>query len=738
MSPFGGDRADSFLPWRRVLPADTSAIVVVTLLTVLVGWNVALVSTSPLLTAALFLVGPFLGLGIMLSLLTDTTETAALCLYLGAVNAVVLTAVISAVVRFTPGIPFTVPSLAIAFDAVYLLVVAALRFVRPDSLRSLPSFDLDVTDVLVAIGCLVGLSVAVVAAELKATTGNSALVVVLYLWVLAGFLVLLLRQRTTRRHQVLFLVTAGVAMLWVQALSTNALYAVDGLDTMRFVRATVSGVHVQIFDRRLYYSLTVSGFLPGVSQLTTLRPYWIAKYVLPVSAALSLVGVYRLSREWLDARDAFAATFLLSFTYPFAAELLTLYRSSVAFPVFVAFFVVLTLPYDRRRQGLLLLYLGGTLLLHDSLGVFLVGVLVVTTAVTILARYVTDRDLSGWRVTWVFSLTGVGAVGFLAVATYMSALKPFAIRAAQLVAGFFGITVGRNLRSPRTVDTTVGGINGSIVELLRRYAITSEIALMAVGTAILLAGLLWRDRLERALPWHDADGFHEILLVANAAWFGLLALRPVLGAPRVFLYASPLLVGLFVFAVRQIGGVFQLASERFPLFEGWTAWRWSADPLTVMLAVLLATGFVFQTGLATAAIGSPVAYPGLSNPANPQLRYYNEGDVVANDWAVAHVSENRSLLVDKHSYSLFLDDPEVAYSRLVQLQAGADFATLPTTGCLFLRTANVRSGLVYAYSGAPGQAVLRAFPQSVFVRHDTVYTTGAGPRLVCSSSGGPG
>lgn len=740
--------------------ADGATTVAFFLCSVLLAWNAALALDAGPIAGVLFLLGPFLGLGVLLGLSIDATETLTTLAVVGLACALVATAFLGGFARYGPVLPFSTAGLAAGFDAVFLAVLGYLWRFRRERLTAVRVPAPDTFQTLLAAACLVAIAVGYLAFRTKATSGSSVRTALVYGWILGTFVTVFVRRRSDATSHVLVVLTAALLIIWSQSLSTNALFAVDGLEITRWVRAHVFGVNVNVYSPRHYHSLGVSGLLSGLSLLSTWSPYAIAKFVVPTVAATSAVGVYQLAREWLDPGAAFVGAFLLCFQYSFFFELPTNYRSSVAFPVLVALYLVVWESTDRRRAATALVFLTAILLLHDTVGVFVMGALTIATALALGLRYRRPTSLSRHRLLELFSLTCAGGLGFYLFYGRDQTFEEFAIRGVSLVAGIVS-EVSFGAESSRTVDTAVDSLGTTLIGLLRQSAIYAQVGLMALVTAVLLVGLVWQDRLTRRLPWHRGEAFHEVLLVANAAWFGALVLRPLLGLPRVFLYASPLLVGLVAFVVQQFavpgvgadGGAKQGAtadtgtatspetgprattetrtnaadggSRRFEV-----AGRGPRTVLTGLLIVLLVFAFVTQTGLVAFALGGDVFQPSFSDPRDPAVRYFHEADVEANEWVLSHTNNDFQLYVDKLSYALLVDDPGIEHNQPVRIRRGTGMTTILSEGCLFVRTNNGYSGQLYVNAGPGGHAEPVDYPLERTERYNTVYAAGQ-PKIVC-------
>jgi hypothetical protein len=699
------------------------------LVSVLLAWNLAVGIAHPRITGLVFLFGPFLGLGALVYLLTNGTDTAETALFLTIVNAIVVVGFLGAVVYYIPSLSLTTWTLVGGFDIVYLGLIGLLWVGRPARLSGLSVPGVRPRELGFISVCLVVLGSGVVSFETKAVSGALLPVALLYLWALVTFIVLFVWVPRNRVIHATFLGTVGVLMLWSQALTSSGLYAVDGLSTVRFVRSVLFGVPTEIHTTRIYSNLTATGVLPGLSALSGWSPLAIAKYVVPVIAGVSLVGIYRLTEEWLDTRGALTATFFLSYHYPFLVELPTNYRSAVAFPVLVAVYLSLRPDRGAGPRAMTVTYLGAVLLLHDTVGGFLLGVLIITAGVSVAVRLSPWTSLAPGRVSSQLLVTVAGGLLFYLFFGSTATFSSFAKRGVFLVVGVAGGGLP-GASSERGLDSTVGALSQSIVEVLQQGSIVTEVGLIALGTALVIGTLLLRERIGDVLPGHTGDTFHEILLVANAAWFGALVLLPILGLPRVYLYASPLLVGLFVFVIYQLDG---LAGVVLPGGTG------AGDPgdggrsvAAIVLVALIVFGFFTQTGLLAAAYGGTVSHSSLGDTDSVQLRHFSPGDTVANQWVVTHHNPDVRLHADEFGHALFVDDPGVNYSTLRRIREDDRFADLTNTGCVFFRTNNLDSEQ-FLTRVQPGVTREVAWPSGATHLYATVYA-GGGTRLVCSST----
>jgi len=730
----------AFDPATRLWAAlrdDAAVGAVALLLATLAAWHVALAALPAALSGLLFLLGPFLGLGVVLALVFDPPEDPTEFYYLALVNALVAVTLLGAACRYLPLVPYSTAGLVAAFDAVFVAVLGALWSAHRDRLRAIPRPD--PTPRALAVGAA-GLGVVLVGSLVfvtKGVTGARLPTALLSLWVLGAFLYLYIRYPTDGGVHVAFLVTAGVFMTFSQALSSPGLMAVDGLSSVRLVRALVYDVDTAIFSHRLYHNFAIGGLLPGLSFLSGWSPFRVAKYLLPALAGLSLVGIYRLTRTWLDARAAFVAAFFLSFQFPFLVELTTSYRTSLAFPVLVGFFLSLAATDGRRRAVATLAYLGTGLLLHDTAGAFVLGPVALAAALALALTLAAGRVLPADRaipadrlVALIGSATG-GALVFYLFYSRGTSFETFLSRGVGLVLSLLtGISQGRE--STRNVGTTVQTLSETIIDLLRQAAIYLEVGLMAMGAGLLIAGWLWRERLGSALVWHDGDTVHEVLVLANAAWFGALVLKPILGVTRVFLYASPLLMGLFVFIVRQTDSVAALVRRRFGNEGGGdsAAPRVNAQTLsTAVIVVILVFAFVNQVGLVAYAIDGDSSYTSLADTADSEGKHYRPQDIAANEWTRTHGAAVSTLSLDGVSFTLFDDDPELNYGAIDRIDEGQSLDSAVASGCLFVRTNNARTGVFVVRTGARSIG-FSTYSLDPLASHDTVYSAG-GARVVC-------
>jgi hypothetical protein len=735
------------------LRADAAVGVVALLLATLLAWHATLVALPGALSGLVFLLGPFLGLGVALTLVADPPESPTTFAYFALVNALVAVTALGAACRYLPLIPFSTVGLVAAFDAVFLAVLGALWTVRRERLRAVPRPTL--TPQSLAVGAA-GLAVVVggaLAFVTKGVTGTRIPTTLLTLWVLGAFVYLYLRYPADRGVHVAFVATAGVFMTFSQALSSPGLMAVDGLSSVRLVRALVSDVDTAIFSERLYHNFAIGGLLPGLSFLSGWSPFRVAKYFLPALGGLSLVGIYRLTRTWLDARAAFVAAFLLSFQFPFLVELTTSYRTSLAFPVIVGFFLALAATDDRRRSVQALVYIATALLLHDTAGAFTLGPVGLAAALALALWLLSGRVLPearGITVDRLVGLYGAAVGGVLAFYLFYSrgtSFETFLGRGVGLVVSLVtGISQGRE--STRSVGTTVETLSETVIDILRQAAIYLEVGLMAAGAALIIAGWIWRDRLGDALVWHDGDTFHEVLVLANAAWFGALVLKPILGVTRVFLYASPLLVGLFVFIVRQTDSVAALVRRRRSGNDAGdggggaddsddsgdstatTAPRVNAQTLsTAVIIFVVVFAFINQVGLVAYAIDGDSTYTSFANTADPEGKHYRPQDMAANEWTLDHGAEVNTLSLDGVSFTMFDDDPQLDYGQLDRINEEQSLDSAVAAGCLFVRTNNVRTNVFVVRTGARSIG-LSTYSLAPLEDYNTVYTTG-GARVVC-------
>jgi len=726
------------------LRADAAAGLVALLLATLVAWHAALIALPAALAGLVFFLGPFLGLGVALALVTDPPESPTTFAYFALVDALVAVTALGAACRYLPLVPFSTVGLVAAFDAVFLAVVAALWTVRRERLRAVPRPTLTPQSLAVGTAGLGVVLVGVLAFVTKGVTGTRVPTTVLTLWVLAAFVYLYLRYPADPGVHVAFVAAAGVFMAFSQALSSPGLMAVDGLSSVRLVRALVYDVDTAIFSERLYHNFAIGGLLPGLSFLSGWSPFRVAKYFLPALAGLSLVGIYQLTRTWLDARGAFVAAFLLSFQFPFLVELTTSYRTSLAFPVIVGFFLALAATDGRRRSVPALVYIGTALLLHDTAGAFTLGPVGLAAALALALWLLSGRVLPearGITTDRLVGLYGAAVGGVLAFYLFYSrgtSFETFLGRGVGLVVSLVtGISQGRE--STRSVGTTVETLSETVIDILRQAAIYLEVGLMAAGAALIIAGWVWRDRLGDALVWHDGDTFHEVLVLANAAWFGALVLKPILGVTRVFLYASPLLMGLFVFIVRQTDSVAALVRRR----RGGTdenesggddsaaaAPRVNAQTLsTAVILLIVVFAFVNQVGLVAYAIDGDSTYTSFANTADPEGKHYRPQDMAANEWTLEHGAEVNTLSLDGVSFTMFDDDPQLDYGQLDRINEGQSLDSAVAAGCLFVRTNNVRTNVFVVRTGARSIG-LSTYSLAPLEDYNTVYTTG-GARVVC-------
>ena len=683
------------------LTENTSAFVYFTLLP-LVVWNVfALLGSN--ITWLIFISGPFLGMGLLISTIAGVEGEIGYHFFISIANSLVVLTIVALLETLLLGGTYQQEMLMGFFDLLYIsLLIIVWEY------SGLPNITTDVSDLGMSeikhfFLFIFTLVTVFTSSYVMGSTGQGIFNILSYALLSVIILFGILSQREDG-SDIYLILSVGIGMLWLRAFSTQGLLVGDGSFSIRLARIMINnGISGTLSQSRTSNMYSVKHLLPSLSLLVNWPVTQIAKYVIPSIVGTSLLGVFYLTLEWLPRRGALAAALLLGTKSMFFSATILNYRTAFAFFVLVALWA--SVVRSGKRNPLVFIYVFATIAFHDTVGIFLLFVLILYSALSLIVSIIITNEAANYISALNIAIIGGGIYYVIFLGS-----KSFDRVAVLISYSISEYLAGNSLSTRQGASSQVNNFTDSLAGILLTSSIFAEILLMAIGTAILLICWLYRRSASTLLRKYSADINTEILIVANACVFAVLVMIPRLGVHRAYLYASPLLVGLLPLFIYQLPSLNSYVGfKRLVSFS-------SSSILPMLMVLIILFGLVNHIGiLYLFADGDGTAGPqiGVTGVEN---YYTTVNDKAARNWMGDYVTADVDIYADYYGWNFLRSDPSIASRHYIP----ANGSVRNLSGCTFIRDGNSREKKFYINN--PGETIGN-FETDLLERSSEIYTT---------------
>lgn len=688
------------------------------LFTALLQWLALFSVESPLAPYAFFL-GPFLGVGIMISTLVDIPRRPVEFTFFTVVNATLvclLVGVISVVLH--PNLFHEFTFLAI-FAGLYicLLLLTDDKIAIHESHREIGRPD--ATTIKYALLCVATLLTCLLAPRFIATGEMELFSVAAYLSILSLAVLRFASENESEVADALTLVTIGLGLIWLRVYATNGIFLGDGRITLRYAEIALTRGLSVVPDIRVADMATVRYLLPSLSILSGAPVESVVKWVIPILSATSVLGLFVVVRSWFSRRTAIAIAFVFAQKQSFYEGLPMNLRSTFALLFMFGFFALVLHErrgYERRgwKPILIVLYLLSVVITHDTVGLVLALTLVAYSSFAIVSVLLHDAR----------SQTALATVNYtvLVVAVYYGLYRtePSFHRVTYLVTyivlDWWGLR-GQSYDTQQTVSAGLSSLGSHLADWVFIGSVFIEVILMVVGTA--LVGLYWQSVIDlpETLKQYEEKLREESLLLAGSAVFAVLIATGKLAARRTYLYLGPLVAPLAILALLHTDCI----GKRFDLG------RFRIKPSTILVCLFIAFTFVNQIGLLyylTSASGTAGSHLGVKSV---DTYHYTQTDVSTRAWLGTHIPDGTAVYGDYFSRQFLRSEIRLSIADLRFIKSDISIRDATSTGCVYLRSHNLDSRTLFI--NEPGIRI-REFSERDLTRSNTVYAT-TDSRVLC-------
>lgn len=624
---------------------------------------------------AFFIFGPFISIGFILSNIFGIKHRVSALVYISLINSIIFITGVGFIGTLIKEGDYSQQAIIFSFSVFYLIASIA-SFRKNTNINGIEfnSIRADQTKYI-----LLSISTLIMCYISTQTVSNGGTVYLNYIsyFLLSLIIIYCILYEVSENNAIIIVLLVGIGMIWLRAFSTQDLFAGDGRHSARLAQMMIeTGVSMGADGSRTSTMLSVRYLLPSLSLLSDKNVEFVSQYILPTLAGVSLIGVFSLNCNWLTSRDSLIATFVLATKTMFFTAMIINFRTMFAFLVLVAFYI--TLENSGKNQYILsVVFLIGVIGFHDTVGLFTISLLVIYTLVSYSSKYLIKNTLSKPKGVFLFAISGsIYYALFLETRSFESIV----ILVSYTLYTYLG---GDNLEVRQDAASHADNISGSIAGTLFISSISIEMLLAALATTLIICCWLFRDTAASRLKEFSPTQSMENLIVANSILFGTLILVPRLGVHRVFLYSSPLLVGLIPLSIRQLEYI-DLGNYVGRLYN------WDVL-IKILLTMLIIFGFINNVGFLFLMVedgGTEGAHIGAKDSDN---YYFENTDVEAKQWVAKHLNQNIRIYADYYGRNFFHSDPRIRSHEA--LPPGEEPQKLD--GCIFSRSSNEKNEEFY-------------------------------------------
>lgn len=657
---------------------------------------------------AFFIFGPFLAIGFLLSNIFGIKYSITTFVYLSVVNSILFTTGIGFMGTLIEGGNYNHQSIIWVFSIFYLIALV-ISFRK----RSQPcKFTVDQVRIVYIKHILLGVLVLIIcymSTQVIKDGGTKYLNYASY-FLLALIIVYSISYKVNKSNAAIIILTVGIGMIWLRAFSTYDLFAGDGRHSARLAQLMIEqGISAGADGSRTSAMLSVRYLLPSLSLLMGKNVEFISQYILPTLAGISLLGVFSLNCNWLTTRDAIIASFILGTKTMFFTALIINFRTTFAFLVLVGFFIIFT-DHNRSHYVLSSVFLIGVIGFHDTVGLFLISLLMIYTVVSYFSNYLIDNVFKKPKGMLLFPIS--------TCIYYILFVETLSFEGIAIIISYTIITYikGNGLDSRQDVASQADNISGSVAGTVFISSISIELLLAALATTLIIACWLLRDTAASRLNGFSATLSSENLIISNSILFGILVLTPRLGVHRVFLYSSPLLVGLISLLIRQL--------EKINLrYKIGSSYEWKLL-VRILLALLIISSFINNVGFLFVLMGADGTEGPHIGAQEVDNYYFEKIDVETKIWIAEYMNQDATIYADYYGRNFLHSHPQIQSHEALP----ADKNPQRLDGCIFFRSGNIKSNILYINN--PGNIVLE-YENSLILNTNLTYSSGD-TKISCS------